>query len=51
MRLLFCFDASLVYGGIISITRHLLSTEEQRPIFAPRDIGDLDVGRLHHDAA
>jgi hypothetical protein len=51
MRSRFCFDAILQHGDIISITWHLPSTEEQRPIFAPRDIGDLDVDRLHRDAA
>jgi hypothetical protein len=47
----FCFDAILQYGDIISKARHLLGTEGQRPIVAPHGIGDLDVGRLHRDAA
>lgn len=51
MRSLFCFDAVLQWGDIISIAWHLLGMEGQRPIVAPHGIGDLGVGRLHRDAA
>lgn len=39
-----------LYDDIVSIAQRLPSTEGQSPILAPRDIDDLDVGRLHRDA-